>query len=179
MPAIAIPIGIGLGEAAVWLAGALGVTVLGYGAAKGGEYLANQMSEADKAAEDKSSNDDANCVGDCNKSKERKNKDGDVIIDEERAEHILSGDKTGGGHRAGTGKPGKTEFPESWSDDKILDGVADVAQNGNVKGPAHRPGEFIKSGTVDGVDIDVVVKGDGGVRTAFPTGGSDVIRNPR
>lgn len=52
MPAIAIPIGIGLGEAALWLAGALGITALGYGASKGGEYLANQMAEADRAADD-------------------------------------------------------------------------------------------------------------------------------
>ncbi len=143
-------------------------------------YLATEMSEADQDASNTLSNDDASeCTGDCGKSRERKNEDGDVILDEDRAEHILNGDKTGGGHKAGTGKPGKTEFPTDWSDDKILDGVADVAQNGTIKGPAHRPGEVVKTGTIDGVDIDVVVKGDGGVRTGYPTGGTGVTKNPR
>ena len=32
-------------------------------------------------------------------------------IPPERAMHILDGDATGGGHRYGAGKPGKTEFP--------------------------------------------------------------------
>lgn len=30
-------------------------------------------------------------------------------------------------HRAEAGKPGKTEFPASWNDDKILKEVSDVA----------------------------------------------------
>lgn len=51
MPVIAIPIGIGLAEAAAWVAAAVGVTAAGYGAYKGGEYLANQMAEADSAAD--------------------------------------------------------------------------------------------------------------------------------
>jgi hypothetical protein len=37
-------------------------------------------------------------------------------IDAERAAHILDGDTTGGGHRHGTGEPGKTEFPADWND---------------------------------------------------------------
>lgn len=51
MPVIAIPIGIGLAEAAGWLAAAVGLTAAGYGAYKGGEYLANQMAQADEAAD--------------------------------------------------------------------------------------------------------------------------------
>jgi hypothetical protein len=34
-------------------------------------------------------------------------------INAERAAHILDGDATGGGHRHGTGVPGKTESPAS------------------------------------------------------------------
>jgi hypothetical protein len=34
--------------------------------------------------------------------------------------HILDGDRQGGGHRHGTGQPGKSEFPPDWSDDKII-----------------------------------------------------------
>jgi hypothetical protein len=41
--------------------------------------------------------------------------------------HILDGDATGGGHRHGTGKPGETEFPSSWTDDQIIWDVESVA----------------------------------------------------
>jgi len=34
-----------------------------------------------------------------------------IAIATDRRTHILDGDETGGGHRHGTGKPGKTEFP--------------------------------------------------------------------
>ncbi|WP_394560153.1 RHS repeat-associated core domain-containing protein [Aquipseudomonas alcaligenes] len=45
----------------------------------------------------------------------------DVDLTGHRKDHILNR------HRAGAGKPGKTEFPASWSDDKILNYVSDVA----------------------------------------------------
>jgi hypothetical protein len=140
-----------------------------------------QMTGADDNADKADDKGTPTCVGDCakQKGKTRKNKDGKEIIPEDRAEHILSGDKSGGGHRSGTGSPGKTEFPQDWTDDDILDGVADVAENGKVLGPAHRPGEVVKGGTYNGVDIETVVKGDGGVRTGYPTGGPGVVRNPR
>src|SRR5579862_9269387 len=38
----------------------------------------------------------------------------------ERAAHILDGDRWGGGHRHGTGRPGKTEFPADWDDERII-----------------------------------------------------------
>ena len=46
----------------------------------------------------------------------------------ERARHILAGDSWGGGHRHGTGRPTKTEFPSGWDDDKIVGHVLDVAR---------------------------------------------------
>src|SRR5260370_14892503 len=46
----------------------------------------------------------------------------------ERAEHILDGDRWGGGHRHGTGRPGKTEFPSGWDDEKIIGHVLGVAR---------------------------------------------------
>ena len=61
----------------------------------------------------------------------------------ERATHILDGDATGGGHRHGAGKPGKTEFPAGWDDRKIIDTVLDVA-----RGPMRRPA--IKNGMTAG-----------------------------
>jgi hypothetical protein len=39
----------------------------------------------------------------------------------ERISHILDGDRWGGGHRHGTGRPGKTEFPAGWDDKRIID----------------------------------------------------------
>jgi hypothetical protein len=50
-------------------------------------------------------------------------------IPPERAAHILDGDATGGGHRHGTGRPGKTEFPASWDDKKIMDSVLSVSRS--------------------------------------------------
>src|ERR1700744_4883307 len=43
-----------------------------------------------------------------------------IQISPEREKHILDGDKTGGGHRHGTGKPGNTESPADWDDKKVL-----------------------------------------------------------
>jgi hypothetical protein len=93
----------------------------------------------------------------------------------------LNGDAKGrgGGHRAGTGKPGKTEFPADWSDDKILDSVSDVAKNGTPVKPGNKPNTTVKTGTVDGVDIEVVVNnGDGSVVTGYPVKGPGVVKNP-
>ena len=47
--------------------------------------------------------------------------DGDVF-------HIISGNRTGGGHKF-PGQEGKTILPLSWDTDKILDAIADVATN--------------------------------------------------
>ena len=46
--------------------------------------------------------------------------------------HILDGEVRpngtyGGGHRAGTGFPNESEFPASWSDDKIIHEIPDVS----------------------------------------------------
>lgn len=104
----------------------------------------------------------------------------DVHIPPDRATHILDGDGPGkgGGHRAGTGKPNKTEFPAAWSDDKVLDAIREVARNGDVIGPAHRPDEVRVRGEVDGVTITAVIGSDGRVRTAYPNSGPGVVRNP-
>ena len=44
----------------------------------------------------------------------------------ERTTHILDGDATGGGH-LWPGKPDKTPFPQSWSRDRIMHEVSDIA----------------------------------------------------
>ncbi|NIR13143.1 MAG: EndoU domain-containing protein, partial [Desulfobacterales bacterium] len=87
--------------------------------------------------------------------------------------HILDGDGPGkgGGHRFGTGKPGKSEFPSDWSDEKIIHEVSDIATDPKLKWskPDSR-GYSSTTKTVDGVDVKVVVdKNSGRIVTGYPT----------
>jgi hypothetical protein len=100
-------------------------------------------------------------------------------ISEGRAKHILDGDKTGGGHRYGTGKPGKSEFPSTWNDDKILDNISDVAKNGTRVGPGRTTNSTMMEGVRDGVRIRTIVSNDGQVITGWPQSGPGVRMNPR
>ncbi len=102
-----------------------------------------------------------------------------ISIPEDRARHILDGEGRGGGHRYGTGTPGKTEFPASWSDADILDAIREVAGTGTVDRQAHREGYLVIIGEVNGVTIKVVVQPNGEVRTGYPVSGEGVIDNLR
>jgi hypothetical protein len=104
-----------------------------------------------------------------------------IILSPERAVHILDGDATGGGHRYGTGKPGKTEFPADWDDAKVLGAIQDVAQ-----APDQQPlyqvwnDRWLTRGTRDGVEIVAVVSTDARVLSGWPLpGGPDVVQNPK
>jgi hypothetical protein len=101
-------------------------------------------------------------------------------ITAERITHILDGDATGGGHRHGTGRAGKTEFPADWDDEKITDALLDVARR-----PDHQPGHqrwndrWVARGMRDDVEIVVVIAGDGRIWTGWPNpGGLGVVKNP-
>lgn len=94
----------------------------------------------------------------------------------QRRKHILDGDATGGGHRPGTGKPGKSEFPQGWSDSKIMHEISDVATDPNSVTRAGRGGRTITKGTRNGVDIRVIQERNGDIVSGFPT---NVPRNPR
>ena len=97
-----------------------------------------------------------------------------------RRTHILDGDVTGGGHRHGTGHPGKTEFPADWDDGKIMESILDVARRPDVP-PVHQTwnSRWLLAGTRDEIEISVVVQRDGQIWTAWPEyGGSGVTRNP-
>jgi RHS repeat-associated protein len=98
------------------------------------------------------------------------------LLDPTAEDHILNGDKTGGGHRAGTGKPGKSEFPTDWSDDKIKGEISDVATDPTSSVSPGRNGRQVVEGTRDGIDITVIVDSNGRIVTGFPT---NVPRNPR
>jgi hypothetical protein len=101
------------------------------------------------------------------------------LVDAKGQKHILEGDGPGkgGGHRPGTGKPGKSEFPPGWSDGKILGEVSDIATDPAIAWT--RPdgrGYITGTKTVDGVNVKVVVDTvNGRIVTGFPT---NLPRNP-
>jgi hypothetical protein len=98
----------------------------------------------------------------------------------ERLTHILDGDSTGGGHRHGTGKPGKTEFPAGWDDGKVADVLVDVARRPDQP-PGHQEwnGRWVTRGTRDDVEVVVVVAPDGRIWSGWPLpGGAGVVKNP-
>ena len=106
-----------------------------------------------------------------------------IRVSDERRGHILDGDPdgNGGGHRHGTGKPGKTEFPASWDDEKIIANVLDVARRPD-KPPVHQEwnNRWVVRGRRDDVEIVVVMKTDGHIWTAWPPPGSPgVVKNPK
>ena len=104
-----------------------------------------------------------------------------IRIPPERTTHILDGDSTGGGHRHGTGKPGKTEFPAIWDDTKIVDAIVDVARRPDQK-PEHQQwnDRWVARGTRDDVGIVAVLARDGRIWTSWPTPDSPgVIKNPK
>jgi hypothetical protein len=105
-----------------------------------------------------------------------------IRVTPERNTHILDGDETGGGgHRHGVGKPGKTEFPASWDDAKIISTALNVARGPD--GPPVRQDwndTWLCAGTRDGVDVSVVVHRSGEILTSWPEeGGPGVVRNPK
>lgn len=53
---------------------------------------------------------------------------GRQLIDGEAQYHIISGNRTGGGHKW-PGQNGKSVFPSDWDTERILDSVAEVATN--------------------------------------------------
>jgi len=103
-----------------------------------------------------------------------------LCLSPERATHILDGDQWGGGHRPGTGRPEKTEFPASWDDSRIVDHITDVARSPDVP-PVLQPNQRWRVlGERDGVGITVIVQPDGRIWAAWPEEGSPgVIRNPK
>jgi hypothetical protein len=92
-----------------------------------------------------------------------------------RRKHILEGEGKGqGGHRAGTGEPGKSEFPKEWPDDKVIEEIENIANDPKI--PAEPQGDrIVKKGTLDGIDIQVVINPNGEIVTGYPV---NAARNP-
>ena len=101
--------------------------------------------------------------------------------DPSTAAHILDGepgDPTKGGHRPGTGRFGKTEFPATWDDAKILDAVASAVLNPGLL--TEWNGKRVRDTIVDGVYIHTVafIEGDQErFQRAHPVSGDGVFLN--
>lgn len=102
------------------------------------------------------------------------------LASDQRTQHILLGDATGGGH-LWPGAPGKTPFPDSWSVDKIMHSVSDLATDPNASwtqltgkpGAQYttkgKPVRWAVEGVYDGVNVRVIVEPNGeGIITAYP-----------
>jgi hypothetical protein len=96
-----------------------------------------------------------------------------------RRTHILDGEVRpngtyGGGHRGGTGFPGKSEFPASWSDDQVMHHISDVATDPASQIVRTQGRDVFVRGTRDGIEIEVLIR-NGEIWTGYPT---NVPRNP-
>jgi Bacterial EndoU nuclease len=103
-----------------------------------------------------------------------------VRVHPERVAHILDGDRWGGGHRHGTGRPEKTEFPSSWDDEKIIGHILDVARDPDSSPVFQANRRWRVHGQRDNVGITVIVEPDGRIWSAWPDADSPgVVKNPR
>ena len=97
-------------------------------------------------------------------------------IPDDRATHILYGDRNGGGHLHGVNKPCKSEFPQTWDAQTVLKNVQAAAANDNAGWQKQPNGYYTAEVPVDGINIRVVLNGaQDTVITAYPVG---VRRNP-
>lgn len=93
--------------------------------------------------------------------------------------HILTGDEDGGGHLSGTGIPGKSEFPRSWSAERVVVEVLALVRGPEATPAPGREERWVVEGVRDGVRMRVVVGAAGEIVTAYPLSGAGVIQNRR
>jgi Bacterial EndoU nuclease len=107
----------------------------------------------------------------------------EIWLPGDRRAHILDGDgpgSPGGGHRHGTGRPGKTEFPAGWDDDKIVSVVEDVARSPDTAVWQGFNSRWRVTGEREGVAVTSIVRPDGKIWSAWPEpGGAGVKQNPK
>ncbi len=77
-------------------------------------------------------------------------------ISPQRRVHILYGDKTGGGHMHGVGKPCKSEFPANWNEDTIINTIERIAANDNLGWKRQRNGYYVAEQNIENLRIRVV-----------------------
>lgn len=79
----------------------------------------------------------------------------------------------------GTDRPGKTEFPPGWDEDKIIDSVEGVAASPDSYEQDPLDGTWTVRGVRDHVIIVVHMRPSGEIKTGYPEDGPGVRRNPR
>lgn len=90
-------------------------------------------------------------------------------LTEKRREHMLHGDRTGGGHLHGTGAPCKSEFPASWNEDKIVTTVMQMAANDNLGWQQQKNGNYVAEANEGQVRVRVVLNSNRTqIITAYP-----------
>lgn len=93
-----------------------------------------------------------------------------------REQHILYGDRTGGGHLYGTGKPCKSEFPASWDAKDIIARVRETAANDNINWRREANGYHTAERMINSVRVRIVLDGEkDDIITAYPV---NLPRNP-
>lgn len=92
--------------------------------------------------------------------------------------YILDGRGGGGGHRHGAGVPGKTEFPARWDDETVVRYLVDIARAPD-RALFQSNGRWNVVGARDDVTVNVIIRTDGRIWSAFPLRGRGVIQNPR
>lgn len=100
-----------------------------------------------------------------------------VKVDEAAKIHILDWESWNRWwHRYWTGRTGKTEFPENWNDDKVINNIEDIISDKNSKIVIEEWGILQVFWTREGIDIKIVVDPKTErVITAFPL---NTPRNP-
>lgn len=84
----------------------------------------------------------------------------------------------GGGHLAGVGRRGATEFPASWSRQRIIEVITDIARYPDEV-PLRLPdGSWRTVGVRDGVRVVALLDPEGPARAAYPVDGPGVVHNP-
>lgn len=80
-----------------------------------------------------------------------------IIVSEKAAVHILYGDKDGGGHMYGVGKPCNSEFPEDWDAKKVIDVIRSIAANDRLDWQQESNGYYVAEGYEKYVRVRVVL----------------------
>ncbi len=98
------------------------------------------------------------------------------VLSEQAEQHLLYGDKRGGGHLHGVGKACKSEFPQDWDKDEVITHVKKVAANDNLGWEKQNNGYYVAEDMVEGTRVRVVLNQTRTkIITAYPT---NVERNP-
>lgn len=104
-----------------------------------------------------------------------------IHLPDDRRSHILDGNPNhhGGGHRHGTERAGKTEFPQRWDDDTACAYISEIARQPDTVPHQQDNRRWVCTGTRDGVEVVVIVWPEGKIWSAWPEpGGDGVILNP-